>query len=322
MRKSIRVLVAIFASALFGAATVAQQPIKAYRIGFLGPASQLDVFRNALADLGYVEGKNTTIDGRWPDGEQLDQLSTIAVGFVGNKVDVIVAIGATAARSAKATTNQIPIVFAGVVNPVATGLVTNLVQPDGNLTGATTFDPEQARQQVELLKEAIPGLARVAVLGDSGAAPTQFQVNEQAARAAGLETLVLKVERGAVIPDFEGAFEKAKKEGAQAVIVMSTPVTTPHRRRIAESSIKTGIPTLSPRDHADAGGMLNFGTAFSGATRRAAVYVAKIFEGAKPNELPIEMVHRHELVINYKTAREIGLTLPAAFVARTHQAIE
>ena len=307
---------------LFGATSFAQQPVKTSRIGFLGPTSQLDVFRKALADLGYAEGRNIVIDARWPDGEQLDQLATIADAFVNTKVDVIVTIGATAARAAKAATKEIPIAFAGVVNPVATGLVANLAKPDGNVTGATTFDPEQARQQVELLKEAIPNLARVVILGDSGAAPASFQANDDAARAAGLETVVLKVERGATVPDFEGAFATAKKEGAQAVIVLSTPVTTPHRRRIAEESIRVKIPTLSPRDHADAGGLLNFGTSFSEATRSAAAYVAKILEGAKPDELPIDMIRRHELVINNKTASELGVTLPAAFVSRAHQVIQ
>jgi putative ABC transport system substrate-binding protein len=206
------------------------------------------------------------------------------------------------------------------VDPVATGLVRNLSKPDGNVTGASTFDPEQARQQVELLKEAIPGLARVVILGDSGAAPASFQAIDDAARAAGLETVVLKVERGS--PDFEAAFATAKKEGAQAAIVLSTPVTTPHRRRIAEASIRVKIATLSPRDHADAGGLLSFGTSFSEATRRAAAYVAKILEGAKPGELPIEMVRRRELVINKRTANEIGVKLPAILVSRAHQVIE
>jgi putative ABC transport system substrate-binding protein len=190
------------------------------------------------------------------------------------------------------------------------------------VTGATTFDPEQARRQIELLKEAIPNLERVVILGDLGAAPAMFQANDEAARAAGFETLVLKVERGAAFPDFEGAFATAKKVGAQAVIVLSTPVTTPHRRRIAEASIRVKIPTLSPRDHADAGGLLSFGTSFSEATRQAAATAARILEGAKPGELPVEMVQRHELVINNKTALELGVTLPASLVSRAHHVIQ
>ena len=280
------------------------------------------MFRKALAALGHTEGENTKIDARWPDGEQLHQLSTIAEAFANAKVDVIVTIGATAARAAKAATTEIPIVFAGVVNPVTTGLVANLAKPDGNVTGATTFDPEQAREQVELLKEAVPGLNRVVILGDSGAAPAMFQANDDAARAAGFETVVLKVERGAAVPDFESVFATAKKVGAQAVIVLSTPVTTPHRRQIAEASIKVKIPTLSPRDHADAGGLLSFGTSFSEATRMAAATAARILEGAKPGELPIEMVQRHELVINNRTARELGVTLPADLVSRAHQVMQ
>jgi putative ABC transport system substrate-binding protein len=308
-----------FATAFFATASVAQS-IKTSKVGFLGPASQLDELRSALAKLGYVEGTNIVIDAQWPADDRLDQLAAIAEAFVGSKVDVIVAIGASAARAAKATTAQIPIVFAGVVNPVTTGLVTDLAKPDGNVTGATTFDPEHARTQIELLKEVLPGLARLGILSDSGAAPAMYQSNDDAARAAGLATVVLKVERGA--PDFDDAFATAKKDGVQAILVLSTPVTTPHRRRIAEASIRYKIPVMSPRDHADAGGLLSYGTSFSAATRKAATYVAKILDGANPSELPIEMVRQHELVINKKTSDELGVALPGNFVSRAHQVIE
>jgi putative ABC transport system substrate-binding protein len=322
MLKAIGTCLVAVSAFFFAITSFAQQSAKTSRIGFLGPTSQLDVFRNALADLGYAEGRNFAIDARWPEGERLDQLATFAEAFVNAKVDVIVAIGATAARAAKAATSEIPIAFAGVVNPVATGLVANLAKPDGNVTGATTFDPAQARLQVELLKEAIPGLTRVVILGDSGAAPALFQVNDDAARAAGLETVVVKVQRGAEAPDFEEAFAQATREGAQAAIVLSTPVTTPHRKRIAEASIRLKIPILSPRDHADAGGLLSFGTSFSEATRSAAALVVNVLKGAKPGELPIEMVKRHELVINHKTASELGLRLPATIVSRAHQVVQ
>ena len=269
-----------------------------------------------------IEGRNIIIEARWPEGEQLDRLSELAASLVSLKVDVIVAAGATAARAAKGATTEIPIVFAGVVNPVATGLVANTTKPEGNVTGATTFDPLQAGAQIEMLKEAFPGLARIAVLGDSGAAPASFQTVEAAAASQGLQVQIIKVERGAAIPDFDGVFEASVKGGAQAVIVISTPVTTPHRRRIAEAAMKNRMPILSPREHADAGGLISFGTGFSEATRRTATFVDKILKGAKPGELPIETVRKHELVINLKTARELGVTLPSTFVSRATQVIQ
>ena len=249
-------------------------------------------------------------------------LSEIAAAFVSRKVDVVVAIGATAARAAKDATTEVPIVFAGVVNPVATGLLTNLAQPEGNLTGATTFDSQQAGKQLEILKEAIPGLARVALLGDSGAAPAVFQANEDAARSHGLQMQVLKVERGAATPDFDAAFEAASKGGAEAIVVLSTPVTSPHRRRIAEAALRYRLPILSPREHADAGGVMSYGTAFSEATRRTAIYVDGILKGTKLSDLPVETVRQHELVINLKAAREIGLTLPSTLLSRASQVIQ
>jgi putative ABC transport system substrate-binding protein len=325
-----RVIALVFvAVALIGHEGLAQQPAKVSRIGFLGPTSapppavsQVDVFRKALTDLGYIEGRDVVIEARWPEGEGLDRLSELAASLVSLKVDVIVAAGATAASAAKGATTEIPIVFAGVVNPVATGLVANSAKPEGNVTGATTFDPSQAGVQIEMLKEAFPSLARIAVLSDSGAAPTMVQTVEAAARSQGLQVQILKLERGAAIPDFDGVFEASVKGGAQAVIVISTPVTTPYRRRIAEAAVKNRMPILSPREHADAGGLISFGTGFSEATRHTATFVDRILKGAKPGELAIETVRKHELVINLKTARELGVTLPTTFVSRATQIIQ
>ena len=318
-------LLAVVADAPSG---FAQQPANIFRIGFLGPpasppaTSQLDVFRRELARLGYEEGGNITIDSRWPEANRLDQLPAAAAALISTRPNVLVAVGATAARVAKEATSDLPIVFAGVVDPVAAELVANRAKPGGNLTGATTFDSEQARRQLEILKQALPGLTRVALLGDSGAAQASFHTNEEAARALGLEALVLKVERGAASPDFDGVFAKAKQEGVGAVVVLSTPVTTPNRRRIAEAAIKYRIATLSPREHADSGALMSFGTGFSEATRAAAAQVDKILKGAKAGDLPVDTVKRHELVLNLKTAREIGLTLPPAVLRSATQVID
>lgn len=322
-------LAIVFAlAAVLSHAASAQQPAKVPRIGILdvlastpaAPRIPIEIIRKAFADLGYVEGQNIIIEIRSPEGDRLDRLPEAAAALVSLKLDVIVAVGATAARAARSATTHIPIVFGLVIDPVASGLVANSERPGGNITGFTTFDPQQARKQFDILKEAIPGLARVALLGDAATASALIQAHEDAARALGLQTQTLKVERAN--PDFEGAFEAAKKEGAGAVVIFSTPVTTPDRRRIAEFAAKHRLPTLSPRDHADAGGLISYGTGLSEAIRRTATYVDKILRGAKPDDLPVETVRQHELILNLKTARDPGVTFPPAMLSSANQVIE
>ena len=318
----------IVATAVTSHVGFAQQSAKIPRIGFLGPApppppatSQLDIFRAALADLGYVEGRNIIIDVRFPEAGRLDLLPDVATALIGAKADLIFAIGGTAARVAAGATADIPIVFAGVIDPVAAGLVPSMERPGKNLTGATTFDPQLARKQLEILREVLPGLTSVAVLGDSAIMQQDFENNAAVGRSLGLHMQIVKVERSPN-PDFDAAFAAAKSEGARAVVVLSTPVTTPNRRRIAEAAMKYQLPILSPREHADAGGMISFGTGFSMATRRAATHIDRILKGARPGELPVEIVKQHELVFNLKTARELGVTIPAALLSSATQVIE
>ena len=228
-----RSLLAIVTCALLGSVEMAgaQQAAPPTRIAFLGPTTPLlEVFRKALAAVGYQEG-------RWPAGDRLDLMTEAAASLLARKPAVLVAVGATAARAAKGVTQDVPVVFEVVVDPVATGIVASLEMPGGNVTGSTTFDPQFATKQLQLLRSLLPDLARVALLGDAGAAPSLFQAVEQAAQTVGLETLSLKVERSPN-PDFDAAFETAAKERVGAVLVLSTPVTTPHRRRIAELAVK------------------------------------------------------------------------------------
>jgi len=321
------VLVCVLAIGL-GQSARAQQAESVQRIGFLGPTTApppaiplLEAFRKALAGLGYEEGRNIIIEHRWPDGDRLDQMRESAASLLKLKVGVIVAIGATAARAAKDMTTDIPIVFEVVVNPVANGLVASLERPGGNLTGATTFDPHLGAKQFEILRSVLPRLRRVALLGDSGAAPGLFQAGEEAAKALGLETLTLKVER-VPNPDFDGAFGVAKKEDIDAIIVLSTPVTTPNRKRIADLAVKHRIPTLSPRDHADAGGLISYGTSFVEAAPHSAAFIDKIFKGAKPGDLPVETVRRHELVVNLNAARDLGIEIPQAVSATADRVVQ
>ena len=315
-----RSILTMAAWSLLGAvhATRAQQGVMP-RIAFLGPRGPLlEVFRNALSAAGYQDGRDVVIESTWPTGDRLDLMAEAAAKVLANKPAVLVAVGATAARAAKGVTRDVPIVFEVVVDPVATGLVEATDKPGGNVTGSTTFDPQLAIKQIELLKSVQPKLERVALLGDAGAAPGLFQVVEQAARSAGLATLILKVERSPN-PDFEAAFESAAREHAGAVLVLSTPVTTPHRKRIAELAIKYQLPTLSPRDHADAGGLMSFGTSFVEATKHSAIYVSKILKGAKPSELPVERLSRPELIVNLKAARDLGITLPESILSQATQ---
>ena len=322
MLRRVTLIIVLAVAAILSHTACAQQP-SVQRIGFLGltPApsetrsSLIEVLRKALANLGYAEDRNIIIESRWPEGNQLDRLPETAAALVSLKLDVIVAVGATAARAAQGATTDIPIVFAVSVDPVAFGW-----RPGGNVTGFTSLDQQQARKQLEILKELIPGLARVALLGDAGAAPTLFHENEDAARTLGLQTQTLKVVR-VPNPDFEGAFEAAKKEGAGAVVVINSPVTTPNRTRIAELAAKHRLPTLSPSDHADAGGLISYGTGFPELIQRAATSVDKVLRGAKPGDLPVETVTQHQFIINLKTAREIGVTFPPAMLSNASQVI-
>lgn len=302
--------------------TTSAQQVAPRRIAFLGPAVPLlEVFRNALGAAGYQDGRDVVIESSWPAGDRLDLMTEAAAGLLAQKPAVLVTVGATAARAAKGVTQDVPIVFEVVVDPVATGIVSSLDMPGGNVTGSTTFDPQFAAKQLQLLKSLLPNLDRVALLGDAGAAPSLFQAVEQAAQAIGLATMSLKVERSPN-PDLETAIASAAKERADAVLVLSTPVTTPHRKRIVELAIKYRLPTLSPRDHADAGGLMSFGTSFVEATKHSATYVSKILKGAKPSELPVERVSRHELVVNLKAARDLGITVPASILSSASQVLQ
>jgi putative ABC transport system substrate-binding protein len=299
-------------------------------IAFLGPTApaptststtQLDVLRTALAECGLVEGRHIIIESQWPKVDRLDRLPASAAALLARKPAVIIAIGATAARAAIAATTTVPIVFEVVVDPLATGLTSSLERPGRNVTGFTTFDPLHARRQLALLQEVIPGLTRVALLGDAGAAPGLSQTLEDAARERGLVARTFTVARGPN-PDFDGALAAAKQDSVDAVVVLSTPVTTPHRTQIAAAAATHRLPTLSPRDHDDAGSLLCYGTSFAALTRRAAGYVDSILTGAPPGDLPVETVRQPELIINRRAARALGLTLPASVLSKATRVVE
>ena len=314
------VLVAVLAAA--------QQPARIPRVAYLGagsvptpvtPNPSLQAFRRGLGELGYVDGRDVIIETRWAEG-QIEQLPALATELVGLKVDVIVGVGAVVVRAARSATTTIPIVMAVVIDPVEAGLVANLERPGGNITGLTTFDPQEARKKLELLKEVLPGLARVALLVDQDIRDRPLRAHEDQARALGLHPQGLKV--AGANPDLEGAFEAMRRERADALLVLEQPATVAHRRRIAEMAAKHRLPTLFARASVDAGGLIGYGTSLAEAAARMAAYVDKILKGTKPGDLRVEVVVRHELVVNVRTAREIGVTIPPEVLKRANQTIQ
>ena len=304
----------------------AQQPGKMTRVGFLGtgpaptpatPYAPLREFRQGLDELGYVDGRDVVIETRWAEG-RIDQLPAMAAELVGLKVDIIVGVGSVVAQAAKRATTTIPVVMAVVIDPVANGLVANLERPGGNLTGLTTFDPQDARKKLELLKEVVPGLARVALLGDQALRDTMG--HEEQARALGLQPQSLKI--AGASPDLHGVFQAMERERADALLILELPATVAHRRRIGELAAQQRLPTLFGGGLSDAGGLLAYGTSVTKAARRLAGYVDRIVKGAQPADLPFEVVVRPELIVNLKTAQEIGVTIPPDVLKRADRVIQ
>jgi putative tryptophan/tyrosine transport system substrate-binding protein len=299
------------------------------RVGVIlndGPGPVFDALRQGLAELGYVEGRNIVIDGRFAEGH-LDRVPELATELVGLNVDVIVSLGAVGAQAARKASTTIPIVFVGAIDPIAVGFAVTLERPGGNITGITSFDPQQATKQFALLKEVMPNLTRVAILSDEdiprvdGWNPLET-ANDTAARALGLRPQWLKVK--GPTPDLEGAFTAMKDEGAEVLLVLDAPVPIIHQKRVAELAAKYRLPTmfLGGRRMSGAGGLIAYGTGLLDTFPRIPAYVDKILKGAKPADLPVEVLTRHVLIINLRTAREIGVTMPSELLKRADQVIE
>jgi putative tryptophan/tyrosine transport system substrate-binding protein len=304
----------------------AQQSTKVPRIGYLAAtslsalAARTEVFRQGLRELGYVEGKNIVIEWRSAEGK-LDRLSALAAELVRLKVDVIVTTGPTATRPAKEATSTIPIVMAQDIDPVGTGFVASLARPGGNITGLSSLVPEISGKQLELLKEIVPNLLRVAVLWASSN-PANAQALKEIERAA--VTLAVKLQPLDILgpKDIETAFRAASKRRADAVLVLQNGVAIAHRTEIAEFSIKSRLPAIYPRSvFVEDGGLMSYGASFADMDRRAATYVDKILKGAKPAELPVEQPKKFEFIINLKAAKHIGLTIPPNVLARADRVI-
>jgi putative ABC transport system substrate-binding protein len=304
-------------------AAEAQQAPRTTRVGFLAPQGRslplFEAFQKGLADLGYVEGRNVAIEPRFAEGHY-ERFPELFAELVRLKVDVLAVTGAVTARAAKKAVTDIPIVFAVVVDPVADNVVQSLERPGGNLTGVTSFDPLQASKQLDLLKEVIPGLKRVAILGDQGVSEALMKASEGQAKEAGLQAQRLRV--AGPDPDLEGAFAALKNEHSQALLVLEEPVLGVHATRIAELAARDRLPTLFAPSRVAAGGLIAYGTSQVEAIRRMAAYVDKVLKGARPGDLPVETVKRYELIVNLKTAHEIGITIPPGVLRRADRVIQ
>jgi putative ABC transport system substrate-binding protein len=305
----------------------AQEAEKVPRIGFLGSLSdssaeqgRFNAFRQGLGELGYVDGKNIVIEYRDADGN-LDRLPGLAAELVRLKVDVLVVRGAPAAHAAKNATSKIPIVIGNAADPVGTGLVASLARPGGNITGLSDFNSGVITRRLELLKEVVPAVSAVAAVVNP-ANPTnlpQLKELQDVAPVIGVTLLPLEV-RG--LDEIERAFTTIKKNRSGAIFVVGGAAAN-HQQRFAELAAKDRLPTSwSSRTAVEAGGLMSYGTNFADLYRRAAVFVDKIFKGAKPADLPIEQPTKFELIVNLKTAKQIGLTIPPSVLARADKVIK
>jgi putative ABC transport system substrate-binding protein len=308
-------------------ATGAQPAGEIYRIGMLETrsavlnAANIDAFRQGLRELGYTEGQNLEIVYRSSDGRD-GRFPGLASELVRLKVDLILTRGTPAALAAKSATRTIPVVMAASGDPVASGLVASLGRPGGNITGLSLFNVEMYAKRVELLKELLPKLARIAGIFNMGNPVTapQWNVVEASARSLGIQAQLLDVRRPEDLPR---AFDAAAKQRAQALIVGLDGVTQGNLRPIAERAARQRLPSIyGAKEYVDFGGLITYGASDPSMYRRAATFVDKIFKGANPADLPVEQPTTFELVINLKTAKALGLTISPSLLGRADQVIE
>jgi putative ABC transport system substrate-binding protein len=309
---------------LWPALSRAQSRKPAPRIGILaqfGVASRFSLeFREGMRELGYVEGRNLAIEFASAAGRP-DRLPDLARELVKLKVDVIVASGSEATLAARNATTAIPIVMTSS-NPLGIGIVASLARPGGNITGLSLLAPEVSGKRVEILKQILPGIARAAVLlypDDPGVA-FSLKETEAAARATGLKLQIVETRNAAA---FDDAFEAAARERAEAVIVLPAPLMNVEAGRIAELALKYRLPTIYFSDEfAKAGGLVSYGVSLPASYRRLAYYVDRILKGAHPGDLPVEQPTKFDLVINMKTAKALGLTVPQSLLLRADEVIQ
>jgi putative ABC transport system substrate-binding protein len=306
----------------------AQQPKKIPRIGMVGasgspadPGPYVEALRQGLRDLGHIEGKNIVIEYRGAEGK-LDRVPALVAELVQLSVDVLVVGNLPAIRAAKEATKTIPIVMVTTVDPVATGLVDNLARPGANITGLATLRRDLSGKRLELLTEVVPRMSRVGVLWDANAPAPAIAFKEYETVAHALKKPLQSLEVRGPTPDLEGAFQAAAKGRANGLIVISNPVLTRYQKQIAEFAIKHRLSSMcEQRGYVEDGCLLSYATNDAEQYRRAAIYVDKILKGTKPADLPVEQPMKFEFVINLKTAKRIGLTIPPNVLARADKVI-
>jgi putative ABC transport system substrate-binding protein len=314
-------------------AAEAQQAAKIARIGYLSPNLATsphlrEAFRQGLRDLGYVEGRNLVIEYRDAEGKGRERLPALAAELVALKVDVLVTEGGNTAAplAAKQATSTLPIVFASAADPVGSGLVTSLARPGGNITGLSGLSAELVGKRLELLTQAVPGVGQVAVHWLPGALGERTEKEmltgaEVAARGLGVRLQFVEATRDPA--DFDRAFSDMTRARAGAVTLLPSNLFYREHRRLVDLAARHRLPTVYPsREFVDAGGLMSYGASLTDSCRRAATYVDKILKGAKPGDLPVEQPTKFELVINLKTAKALGLTIPPAVLARADEVIQ
>jgi putative tryptophan/tyrosine transport system substrate-binding protein len=328
-RRTIGLLVTLTLSFLVAPLAAHAQPAgKVPRIGYLSPGFAtdpmrerfLEAFRQGLWELGYVEGQNIAIESRWTEGKD-DRLPALAADLVRSKVDVIVATSGPATRAVQLTTRTIPIVMSLVNDPVGSGLVASLARPGGNVTGLTVMSPDLAGKQLQLLKEVVPEVSRVAVLRnpDNPAGTAMLREAEAAAQALGVQLQTLEARNP---PEIDSAFAAMTRERAGALLILPDGVFLSQRSQIAELAMKRRLPSIRQSSaFPEAGGLMSYGANYLDLERRAATFVDKILKGAKPADLPVEQPTTFELVINLKTAEALGLTIPPSLLFQATEVI-
>jgi putative tryptophan/tyrosine transport system substrate-binding protein len=305
----------------------AQQPKKISRVGYLAAVSaaadapRLEAFRQGLLDLGYIEGQNIIIDYRHESGG-FERLPELAAELVRQKPDVLVTVTTNAAQAAKKATTTIPIVFMGVTDPVTTGLVEGLARPGGNMTGITNMAAILTGKRLELLKETLPTVSRLAVLWDPqapGSVP-QWQDSQLPARELGLQLYSMVVSS---VDKYEAAFTEAVEAGNTALWVTLNPLANSNQKKIAELAINNGLPSICARsDYSENGCMMAYGPGYGTEGKDGARYVDKILKGAKPSDIPVEQPMKFELVVNLQTVQKLGLTIPQSVLFQADKIIK
>ncbi|PYN01545.1 MAG: ABC transporter substrate-binding protein [Candidatus Rokuibacteriota bacterium] len=307
---------AVFSLSAASSPAEMQQPVKMYRVGILtAAAGSTESLRQSLRDLGYVEGRNVILEIRDTEGRP-ERANDLALQLARLKVDVIVATNPAAVFGAKRATATIPIVMMHTPDPVQLGLVASLARPGGNITGTTTLSVELSVKQLELLKEAVPRASRMALVWnpDNPWHPRVVKALRDEHRLPGVQLQIVEARRS---EDFNAAFQAMIRERAQGVLVLADPMTFTYRSRLADLAAKHRLPLMGgPRGYTDAGGLMSYWADESELSRRAASYVDRILKGASPESLPIEQPTKYDLVINLKTAKTLGLTLPASLSLR------